>query len=135
MAIDVQGMVPLIQVFDMPASVHFYCDILGFQIVTSDGKPAPHFDWVWLRLNDADIMLNTAYESDRRPSSPTASRVAAHRDTSFYFGCSGLDRVFAYLREQGVAAKAPRFVSYGMNQLYVTDPDGYVLCFQHRVNP
>src|SRR5262249_55765364 len=134
MAIDARGMVPLIQVFDMPTSIGFYCDVLGFEIVTSDGKTAPHFDWVWLRLNDSDVMLNTAYESDRRPTAPVAARVAAHRDTTFYFGCADVDRALAYLRGKGVAAKEPRVVSYGMKQLYVSDPDGYLLCFQHPAN-
>jgi glyoxylase I family protein len=51
MAIDVRGMTPLLQVFDMPTSIKFYCDALGFEIVTTDGKPAPNCDWVLLRLN------------------------------------------------------------------------------------
>jgi glyoxylase I family protein len=44
MAIDVRGMAPLLQVFDMPTSIKFYCDVLGFEIVETDGKTAPHFD-------------------------------------------------------------------------------------------
>ena len=32
--------------------------------------------------------------------------------------------------ELGVNVKEPRVAPYGMKQLYVTDPDGYVLCFQ-----
>ena len=43
MAIEVQGMAPLLQVFDMHKSIAFYCDVLGFEIVRTDGKPAPHF--------------------------------------------------------------------------------------------
>jgi len=32
MAIDVRGLAPLLQVFDMPTSIKFYCDGLGFEI-------------------------------------------------------------------------------------------------------
>lgn len=33
MALDVRGLAPLVQVYDMPTSVRFYGDLLGFQIM------------------------------------------------------------------------------------------------------
>jgi glyoxylase I family protein len=129
MAIDIQGLAPLLQVFDMPASVHFYRDVLGFELVTTS-SPGEHFDWALLRLNRVEVMLNTAYESDRRPPSPDSARVAAHSDTALYFGCEDLDPAYRHLRAHGFNVKEPVTQSYGMRQLYVTDPDGYTLCFQ-----
>jgi hypothetical protein len=40
-AIDIRGMAPLLQVFDMPTSIKFYCEVLGFEIISTDGKTAP----------------------------------------------------------------------------------------------
>jgi glyoxylase I family protein len=37
---------------------------------------------------------------------------------------------YDYLRACGVAAKEPSVAPYGMKQPYLTDPDGYSLCFQ-----
>ena len=34
MAIEIRGIAPLIQVYDMPTAVHFYRDLLGFELVT-----------------------------------------------------------------------------------------------------
>jgi glyoxylase I family protein len=68
-------------VFDMPTSIKLYCEALGFQVVSSDRKPAPHFDWVLLERNGIELMLNTAYDADDRPPVPDASRIAAHGDT------------------------------------------------------
>jgi glyoxylase I family protein len=130
MAIEIRGMAPLLQVFDMPTAIKFYCDALGFEIVTTDGKQAPHCDWVLLRLNGVELMLNTAYEEDVRPPAPDRARIAAHDDTGIYFGCPDVDAAYAHLRARGVAAKEPKVAPYGMKQLYVTDPDGYNLCFQ-----
>ncbi len=132
MAIDVRGLAPLLSVFDMPTSIAFYCDGLGFEIAATDGKPAPHFDWVLLQLNGAELMLNTLYEQDERPPVPVAARTAAHQDTGIYFGCPDVDAAYAHLQEKGISAKEPRVAPYGMKQLYLTDPDGYVLCFQWR---
>jgi catechol 2,3-dioxygenase-like lactoylglutathione lyase family enzyme len=68
MSLDIRGLAPLLQVFDMPASIHFYRDILGFEVVSTSG-PGEHFDWALLRLNGVELMFNTAYESDERPRS------------------------------------------------------------------
>lgn len=132
MAIEIRGLAPLLQVFDMPASLKFYCDGLGFQVVANDGKTAPHFDWVLLRLNGWELMLNTAYEAGHRPAVPDPARIAAHEDASIYFACPDVDGAYGYLREKGITAKEPGIGPYGMKQLYLKDPDGYLLCFQWR---
>jgi glyoxylase I family protein len=132
MAIDVRGLVPLLQVFDMPTSIKFYCEAVGFEIVMTDGKPAPNFDWVLLRLNGSELMLNTAYEAAHRPLAPDPKRIAAPEDTGIYFGCPDVHAAYAHLCEKGVRAKRPKVAPYGMKQMYVADPDGYVLCFQWR---
>ncbi len=132
MAIDIRGMAPLLAVFDMPASIEFYCEGLGFEIIGTDGKTAPKFDWVMLRLNDSELMLNTAYEEDQRPPAPDPTRIAAHQDVAIYFGCPDVDGAYAQLREKGIKTREPKLAPYGMKQLYMTDPDGYLLCLQWR---
>ena len=135
MAIDIRGMTPLLQVFDMATSLKFYCDILGFEIVQTDQNTvAPNHNWVWLRLNGIDLMLNTAYEYHQRPPAADARRVATHHDTTLYFGASDVDAVYSHLRAKGLEVKAPKIAPYGMKQLYFRDPDGFGLCFQWRAD-
>lgn len=129
MAIDVRGMTPLLQVFDMPTSIRFYRDVLGFELAADSGG-AEHADWVLLRRRDVEVMLNTMYEADSRPPAPDPARVAHHDDVSLYFGCEDLDGAYAQLQAHGVKAREPKVAPYGMKQMYVTDPDGYLLCFQ-----
>ncbi len=54
MAIEVQGVTPLVQVFDMPRSIGFYRDLLGFAITgkskTKSDDP-DDVDWVMLQLS------------------------------------------------------------------------------------
>jgi glyoxylase I family protein len=129
-SIDIRGMAPLLQVFDMPASIAFYRDVLGFEVVTTSTPREGHFDWALLRFNGMELMLNTAYEQDARPAKPDAARVAAHDDTAIYFGCPDVDAAYAYLRTRYENVKPPNIAPYGMKQLYVHDPDGYNVCFQ-----
>jgi glyoxylase I family protein len=130
---DIHGVCPLLQVFDMPTSLRFYRDVLGFT-VSASSQPGDDCNWCWLRLNGAEIMLNTAYESDQRPPTPDRARIAAHDDTCLYFGCMDLDAAYQHLRAHGVALNEPKVAPYGMRQLYFHDPDGYNLCLQHPVS-
>jgi glyoxylase I family protein len=127
--IVVRGMCPLIQVFDMPASVRFYRDVLGFEIVQTSA-PSEQFDWAQLKLGGATLMLNTAYEENSRPSTPDPLRMVGHTDTGLFFECPDVDATYRYLKERGVHAPEPKDAAHGMRQLYISDPDGYVLCFQ-----
>jgi glyoxylase I family protein len=134
MAIEMRGVCPLIQVFDMPTSVKFYRDKLGFEVK----EHAPllgedEFGWCMLRHGDSnEIMLNTAYDYGERPDAPDAARSAAHGDTCLYIGCPDVDGAYRFLLAKGLAVKAPKVANYGMKQLYLTDPDGFGICFQWR---
>ncbi len=60
MAIEVQGVCPYFEVYDMPNSIRFYRDQLGFEIVSTSpylGGNTDRFHWCLLRLGTAEIML------------------------------------------------------------------------------
>jgi len=130
MSMDIRGVCTLLQVFDMPTSIRFYRDVLGFEVVHKSMGEGDDFDWCLLRLNEVDLMLNTAYDREDRPVERDKARVAAHRDTGLYFSCPDVDGAFHHLIAQGIKAKEPKTAPYGMKQLRVRDPDGYELCFQ-----
>jgi len=132
MTLEIRGMAPLFSVFDMPTSLNFYRDILGFAVVQDSGQ-GDNSGWVMLERNDATLMLNTAFDDDERPDAPDQANIAAHHDTCLYFGCPDVDAAFDYLKEKGVALGPPEIAPYGMKQLYLHDPDGYNLCFQWPV--
>jgi catechol 2,3-dioxygenase-like lactoylglutathione lyase family enzyme len=129
MAFEIRGMAPLLQVFDMPASLTFYRDKLGFRVTGDSGK-SDESGWVMLERDGVTIMLNTAYDDGERPDTPDHSRFRAHHDTCIYFGCPDVDAAYDYLKSQGIEVDPPSVAPYGMKQLYLTDPDNYNLCFQ-----
>jgi hypothetical protein len=45
-----------------------------------------------IKLGDAVLMLNTAYEDGERPPVPEPARVRGHQDVSLYFEFSDLER-------------------------------------------
>jgi glyoxylase I family protein len=133
MSIEVRGVITLLSVFDMPTSVRFYRDVLGFEVFQTSEREGDQFDWGWLRLGCAEIMLNGAYDQHDRPAKPDMNRAAAHADTILYFDCGDVDAAYRHMKSQGHNVKPPTVAPYGMKQLYVSDPDGYALCFQSKV--
>jgi glyoxylase I family protein len=133
--LEVNGVAPLVSVFDMPRAIHFYRDLLGFK-VTATSPPLSanpdHVNWSMLELNGSTVMLNTAYDPEDQPESPEAARWSGHQDTCLFFGCPDVDGAYNFLRAQGLDVKPPKVAHYGMKQLYLTDPDGYGLCFQWK---
>lgn len=132
MAISFGGSCTLLQVFDMPTSLRFYRGVLGLE-VKNQSQPGDNPGWAWLKGERAELMLNTAYDEGQRPPVPDPARVAAHGDTCLYFGCEDLDGAYQHLRAHGLKVDSPKIAHYGMKQLYVSDPDGYNLCFQWPV--
>ena len=100
MEINMRGLCPLIQVFDMDNSLHFYCELLGFEIV----EKAAGGGWAWLRHGNAELMLNTAYDEGERPEKPDP-RVCSHIKTQ---ACS-LDVQMSTARTNTSMRKASMF--------------------------
>ena len=133
MTLRIGGFATLIQVFDMPISLAFYRDVLGFEVI-SDAPEDGRCDWVWLKSGESELMLNTAYEAEARPPAPDPTRCAAHSDATLYFGCEDVDAAHAELRARGVVTREAIVTDYGMKQVYLKDPDGYEICLQQPVD-
>ena len=129
----IEGIAPLLQVFDMPASIRFYRDIMEFTVSESSGD-GDDVDWVMLKLNGTMMMLNNAYEKSDRPDTPDQSRIKGHEDITLYFGYPDIDAFYDHLNEKGLSLKKPSVTSYGWKALLLKDPDNYNLVFHWPIN-
>jgi catechol 2,3-dioxygenase-like lactoylglutathione lyase family enzyme len=132
MSIEIRGMAPLFEVFDMPTSLRFYRDTLGFE-VTGDSGQGDESGWIMLERDGVTVMLNTMYDDGQRRPDPDAIRIKIHKDVCLYFGSPDVDAVYEYLRDKVADIEKPSNAPYGMRQLYLRDPDGYNICFQWPV--
>lgn len=136
---EIRSVCPYFEVYDIPTSLRFYIDRLGFTIVEHSphcgGDDPCRYHWVWLRLGAANLMLNDTYEfDDQRPSLEEHLKQRGPRDTCLYFGCPDVDGAYEELLARGVAIdRPPKVAPYGMKQMYLKDPDGFGLCFQWEV--
>lgn len=136
--LDFDGLCPLLQVFDMPTSVKFYREVLGFELTGNSpivhGRDGDYFHWCMLRRGSNTIMLNTAYDEGERPPAPEAIRFAAHSDTALFFGCPDVDDLYNQLLPRGIdVLEKPNPTVYKMRRFTIADPDGYNLSFHGPV--
>ena len=132
MSRTVNKMTPLLQVFDMKASVAYYRDTLGFQVVNAY-EPEGHFYWASMELGNAALMLNAAFEDEKRPEKMDPGRVRGHGDTELYFEVKDVQAVCDSLKEKGLSVKEPANTHYHTREIRLTDPDGYSLIFYQEM--
>ncbi|HZQ44384.1 MAG TPA: VOC family protein [Acidobacteriaceae bacterium] len=125
------GLTPLIWVFDMPTSLAFYRDVLGFEVAHAspevETKEGRFSHWMLLRWGGAEIMLNTQYDSNERPEERPQMR---SREVVFYIACPDVELAYEELTERGLKAERPKMAPYGLKLFSVEDPDGYTIVFQ-----
>lgn len=132
MSIRIESGAPLLVVYDMPTSLAFYRDLLGFE-VRARAPEGPVTHWAMLRHGEMYLMLNTKYEFDHeRPAVPDTTN--GREDVTLYFTCDDADAAYSELKAKGWPhLSEPSTAPYGMRQLYLRDPDGFSLCLQHPV--
>lgn len=138
MAIEVHGLCALLSVYDMPAALAFYRDLLGFKLVAR--SPAyevidgvEHFHWCTLQRGSDTLMLNTEYDTGERPPQRPPFQQQPF-GVWFYFACPDLDAAYRTLVAAGVHCEPPRLVRYGgrfpFRVLSLRDPDGHGITLQ-----
>ena len=106
---------PFLATEDLPTTLAFYLDRLGFSLAWEWGEPTE-----LAAVCRDEVELTLASRADTKPGG--ISRLYLHID--------GVDSYHAQLQSAGVAitvAIADR--PYGMRDFSVTDPAGNVLCF------
>jgi catechol 2,3-dioxygenase-like lactoylglutathione lyase family enzyme len=126
--------IPNLLVTDMARSLAFYRDVLGLRVMVlvgadrtllADGNDA---DAVFATLEDAEgqLMLQTAASlADELPVF-AADQLPQASGTIY---CRGVDPdAVAGRVAPAQVVKGPLVQWYGMRELYLRDPDGYIVC-------
>jgi catechol 2,3-dioxygenase-like lactoylglutathione lyase family enzyme len=108
---------PKLLVRDVPASLRFYQEVLGFACAATFGDP-PAFAIV--ERDGFGIHLKQGLPRPRRDESEA---------WDIYLEVADLDAFVVELREHGARLlRGPAVQEYGMTELDVVDPDGYIIC-------
>lgn len=122
---NVQQAVPFFAVADMQASVRYYVDGLGFEMTKQwidEGK----LRWCWLELGGAALMLQE-YRKEGHDAWVPEGKVGV--GVSICFICADALAIYRTVTARGIQASRP-FVSNGMWNTGLSDPDGYRIEFE-----
>ena len=103
-------LIPMLPVKSMPASVSFYCDMLGFEVETRRDE----WGWAMLRFDDARLMVDQSINA----------HPATHRDAIIYLYPDDVVEYHRQIRENGLAVPELSVTFYGLTEFRISDPDG-----------
>lgn len=125
---NVRESVPFFNVKDMPASLRFYVDGLGFRI-THDWTPDDPGLIRWRRLQHggAGLMLQAYWRDGRAGGWPEG---VLGQGVSVCFMCEDALALMRQASARGVSPSQTLFVGNGMWVVSYVDPDGYRIDFE-----
>lgn len=114
---------------DVERSKHFYGQVLGLEEIP---RPATfNFPGAWFRLGDQEIHLISEEQEGRTKEVNPGYReneLARGHCTHIAFDVDDLEATIQYLRAQQIEiVGGPRPRGDGVQQMYILDPDGYVI--------
>lgn len=124
------ALVPELAVSDIKKSLHFWCDLIGFEVVYE--RVEEHF--AYLELGDAQIMLEQHNPQDNSWETAPLEQPFG-RGINFQIEVVTLDSILMRLADNQWDLFIPveeRWykagdVEFGQKQFLVLDPDGYLL--------
>lgn len=118
--------VPLLWVKNMNQALDFYQNV-GFKL-TESWKPRGDIQWCRVEFQGAKLMLQVADKAQTQQVQPPADR-----GIQLYFITDDVDSLYQQFLEREIDIKPPKIEFYGMKQLFLSDPDGRLLCFESLV--
>ena len=106
-----------LRVANMGASVQFYRDVLGLEIIY--GGEGSYF--TSLRTKDGKTILNLEHGN------------VDTRWGRLIFHVSDVDQLWAHLRKKGFQPDRPQDASWGERYFHMPDPDGHELSFARPI--
>lgn len=103
-------LIPMLPVRSMPASVDFYCDMLGFEVEKRND------DWGWAMLHFDECRLMVDQSINAHPASP--------RDSILYLYPDDIVEYHRQVRKNGLAVPDLTVTFYGLTEFRINDPDG-----------
>jgi catechol 2,3-dioxygenase-like lactoylglutathione lyase family enzyme len=103
-------LIPMLPVKHLPASVSFYCGMLGFEVENRND----HWGWAMLRFEECRLMLDQSINA--HPQNP--------RDAIVYLYPDDVVAYHQQVRQNGLVVPDLEVTFYGLLEFRIDDPDG-----------
>jgi uncharacterized glyoxalase superfamily protein PhnB len=117
---------PNLMVEDVQATLTFYRDVLGFEVLTTLPDTAP-FDFAIVRRDAVELMFQSRTSLSENVPALTGSPIGASQ--TFYIEVSGLRDLYEQVRGRAEIVVDLHTTFYGTQEFYFRDVNGYILSF------
>lgn len=115
------ALAPTLRTWDMPGSIAFYRDVLGFALISDDAQTG----WVCLGRDGLELTL-TAPNEHMGDTGPAFS-------CSIYFRTDAVDELWRQCEGRARICYPIKFFDYGMREFGIFDNNGYLLQFGQEI--
>lgn len=127
--LKIDAVIPMLSVSDLRRTMAFYCDRLGFRLVSKFGEPDPV--WCMLDRDGVKLMFNQPPAEEMKDLPQRAKDFQI-----YYFYPDDVKALHAAWKTQGLPVGDLRVTEYRMREFELRDPDGYWLWFgQETADP
>lgn len=123
-------MIPELLVEDMPMSVRFYEDVLGFKTEISFPEKDPIF--VQVGRNGVHVMLYA--RSDFENEIPKLKRVKMGGSTLLYIKAEGIRDFYNEIQKKVTVVQSIHETTYGALEFTIEDCNGYLIAFSESLS-
>ena len=138
---------PNLMVEDVAATVRFYQEVLGYELVVgvvtmAKGEEEHNFvmelsdeislDWANIKGDDTEFMFQS--RESLGGEIPVLKEVAIGASQTLYLRIDDVDAHYAKCCDKVEVVAEPTNKFYGMREWYLKDNNGYILCFGQEIS-
>lgn len=131
-----------LMVKDIAETLKFYTNILGFNLVmavpeSQDSmdttiKDSTNYVWAQIKAGSVEIMLQET--KSLISDVPAFSNRPIGASISLYIETENVNDLYNKIKDKVDIVKTLQISWYGMNEFYIRDNNGYILCFSQQHN-
>lgn len=122
---------------DIKETVDFYVKNLGFELVMAvpetlngmDTELADNKKYVWAQIKNGGVEIMLQSEESLKEDVPALKDATLGASCSFYMEVENLGEFHENIKDKVEIVKELFTTWYGMNEFYIRDNNGYILCF------
>jgi len=131
---------PNLMVDDVNDTIRFYKDVLGFEFVMAVPKNSQEVlmeipkdrQLIYAMMKNGNVELMFQEKSSLSEDVPALKGFEIGGTVTFYVEVENVEELFAKLKEKVEIVKELHTTFYGMQEFYLKDCNGYILCFSEE---
>jgi uncharacterized glyoxalase superfamily protein PhnB len=122
---------PNLMVEDVARTLAFYHETLGFKVLTTLPEQEP-FDFAIIQRDGVELMFQSRASLSQNVPALTGTPIGASQ--TFYIEVTGIRDLYEVLHDQVEIVVDLHITSYGTQEFYFRDINGYILSFSEAAS-